>query len=937
TAQAEILAGQTTVQDFALQPVDSVTISGTVTDGSGHGWPLYAHIQVSGAPIPDVYTDPLTGAYSLSVPEGLTVTLTVNALSPGYNPETREVTAEPGGVVEDFALTVESACTALGYDLLPVEEGVGSGAGGHTLEVRPVAATDPAPQAIGEGSLTTLFASNNGFAGNTFDIEPTVPLVIRGFDVNISPAGGQHTVTIYWKEGTADGFESDPAAWTVLGSDVVTSAGLDQPTHVDVGGLQLAPGETYGFYVDLESYPSGTLRYTDGGPATFSNAHLELTTYVGKANPAFTGSTFAFRQWNGTVHYDLEGVECGPVPGGLLVGHVTEQNEGTPLNGATVTSVGNPDDSATTVATPDDPNLDDGFYILFSSLTGSQQFTASARGYQDDTRTVDVVADAVTEANFSVGAGHLVVEPGAVQAEKRLGSGTVQRTFTITNDGTAPAEVELGERRGGFEMLGGPTAAPGEVRYVTGVFSPTANPTAGAPAAGSAASGPAAPPWTNLAPYPVNVMDNSAELVDGVLYSFGGYNGSTRLPNTYRYDPAADEWTRVADMPAERMKPETVQVDGLVYVLGGWDNAGVTHSTVFVYDPEADSWSQAADMPAGRTAPGVAVLDGQVYVVGGCLDASQCLTGNNLWRYDPASDSWTELANYPRSVAWLGCAGLADQVICTGGTDGLVAFTDTYAYDPATDSWTELADLPYDNWAMVADAANGQLVVSGGVTNGFSTVTNRSAAYDPVTDTWTEIEPSNNTVYRAGGACGFYKVGGSTGGFTPTTGVERHPEFTDCDVTTDVPWFSVDPVTSTLQPGESVTVTVTMDSAVDQPGTYTGGVAIRHNTPYRVDPVGVTMVVTPPNTWGKLSGTVTGTSCQGGTQPLAGALVQVNGKQDSVTLFTDAEGRYAWWMPVQNNPVQLIVVAGGYIPQARTTMVAPRSEQVENFTLTALC
>src|SRR5690606_11918940 len=186
TAQAEILAGQTTVQDFALQPVDSVTISGTVTDGSGHGWPLYAHIQVSGAPIPDVYTDPLTGAYSLSVPEGLTVTLTVNALSPGYNPETREVTAEPGGVVEDFALTVESACTALGYDLLPVEEGVGSGAGGHTLEVRPVAATDPAPQAIGEGSLTTLFASNNGFAGNTFDIEPTVPLVIRGFDVNIS-------------------------------------------------------------------------------------------------------------------------------------------------------------------------------------------------------------------------------------------------------------------------------------------------------------------------------------------------------------------------------------------------------------------------------------------------------------------------------------------------------------------------------------------------------------------------------------------------------------------------------------------------------------------------------------------------------------------------------------------------------------------------------
>src|SRR5690606_23861847 len=107
----------------------------------------------------------------------------------------------------------------------------------------------------------------------------------------------------------------------------------------------------------------------------------------------------------------------------------------------------------------------------------------------------------------------------------------------ITNDGTAPVEVELSERSGGFEMLGGPTATPGKVRYVEGEFTPTGNP-AGAQAASAVASGPVADPWTNLASYPVNIMDNTAELVDGVLYSFGGYNGVTRLPNTYRYDPA---------------------------------------------------------------------------------------------------------------------------------------------------------------------------------------------------------------------------------------------------------------------------------------------------------------------------------------------------------------------------------------------------------------
>ncbi|MGH9379697.1 MAG: CHRD domain-containing protein, partial [Thermoanaerobaculia bacterium] len=164
-----------------------------------------------------------------------------------------------------------------------------------------------------EGSLTTLFASNNGFAGNTFDIEPFVPLEITGFDVNVA-ANSDQTITIYWKEGTAAGFDSDPTAWTALGSDVVTPAGQDQPTHAKLGGLQLQPGNVYGIYVDLESYELGVsaLRYTNGPPTVFSNDelnHLSLTTLIGKASPAFEGQTFADRMWNGTVYYTLSQAE----------------------------------------------------------------------------------------------------------------------------------------------------------------------------------------------------------------------------------------------------------------------------------------------------------------------------------------------------------------------------------------------------------------------------------------------------------------------------------------------------------------------------------------------------------------------------------------------------------------------------------------------------
>jgi hypothetical protein len=175
------------------------------------------------------------------------------------------------------------------------------------------------PLATGPSSLTTLFATNNSFAGNTFDITTNVAILINGFDVNIDGAGPT-TMAVYWRPGTSDGFESAAAGWTLLGTDVVTPAGTNSPTHVDVGGLNLDAGQTYGFYIDVQSYPSSSMLYTNaGGPVDFSNADFTITTFYGKGNPAFTGETFVFRQWNGTVHYAaLNGVPAAP-PVVLLV------------------------------------------------------------------------------------------------------------------------------------------------------------------------------------------------------------------------------------------------------------------------------------------------------------------------------------------------------------------------------------------------------------------------------------------------------------------------------------------------------------------------------------------------------------------------------------------------------------------------------------------
>ena len=155
------------------------------------------------------------------------------------------------------------------------------------------------------GSHTTLFASNNGFAGNTFDVQVTTPLQITSFDVNLNNAGSTNTIAIYWRAGTSVGNQSSAAGWTLLGTDSgVVSAGDNGASGVNVGGLILQTGQVYGFYVDIQGYTGATLlRYTNGGPTTFTNADISITTQFGKGNPAFTGRNFFPRQWNGTIHY----------------------------------------------------------------------------------------------------------------------------------------------------------------------------------------------------------------------------------------------------------------------------------------------------------------------------------------------------------------------------------------------------------------------------------------------------------------------------------------------------------------------------------------------------------------------------------------------------------------------------------------------------------
>ena len=159
-------------------------------------------------------------------------------------------------------------------------------------------------------SITTTFMSNNSFAGNMFDVEVVGgnPITIEGFAVNL--IGGASTISIYFREGSYVGHESTSAGWTLAGAEEnVVPQGLNNPTPINIGGIELQAGQVYGFYVTVTSYDSASLQYTNGS-AVYSDDHLQITTGIGKGTPDFTGATFDPRTWNGTIYYSINPLQA---------------------------------------------------------------------------------------------------------------------------------------------------------------------------------------------------------------------------------------------------------------------------------------------------------------------------------------------------------------------------------------------------------------------------------------------------------------------------------------------------------------------------------------------------------------------------------------------------------------------------------------------------
>ncbi|HEX6195412.1 MAG TPA: S8 family serine peptidase [Jiangellaceae bacterium] len=887
TADASIAADETTTRDFGLEAVDSVTVSGAVTDGSGHGWPLYAHVVVDGTPV-DTYTDPRTGQYSLTLPVNDTYTLNYEAEYPGYagTSETVDVTDTDVTLDTQLEVRVNQCRSAPGYDLQQPQIAM--------------VTSDPSAQ------FADYFAERgiqvDFFGGADIDQITGYDVVLWGYNTSFSIDGDEflgfldttdaegagvlfldHAFTSGNGIKTLSEYTGNPVSVTTstggsgqenlyevtqehpildgyeVGDQIIHEPGLT----AWVAWFDGYEGEGRQVIADLGRTGDGILGSGIGVHERENNRHVLMSIHSSSATrgPSDWSAESDAIFWNAISWSNPdEAIECVPVSGGLVLGHVDDANTGDGINGASVSSVGAPGESATSFATPDDPALDDGFYWLFSSLTGSQDFVASADNYADATQTVDVAGSAATEANFTLAAGRLEVDPAAVDAEVRFGD-SAERTFTVTNTGTAPAEVGLIESGGGFEILGGPEPADSGPRRPTGDAGadiPTADPE---------------PAPTGDQARELEALGNEQGLGTSGLEP--GLSATPTLPGT-----AQNEVTIT-----HSASQEIVSLNSVACAVTG---TGLTRENGYLRHFALDDFDIDGDFDVTNVSFGIETINGPPHPV----------TVNLYTMVDPDG-----VFDYPNFDP----IGTADVTL-----------------DPQD---LTIVDVPVEGTApagstLVVEVETPDMVDQGG---GLFVGSNPDGETAPT--------------YLRSDSCG---VASPTPVEDLIPGQNMHWVLNVTgQVGGDLPWLGIDPTSATLQPGESTTVTVSMDSSAteeQQPGAYTGAIAVAHDTPYQVDPVGVTMNVTPPNNWGKITGTVTGINCDGeNTGPVADAIVQIDGRKRDVTLSTGPEGRYAYWMPVNNNALTMIVAAAGHIPQTRDATIKAGMTVTEDFTLLAVC
>jgi hypothetical protein len=408
-----ISAGTTTTQDFTLEVGTKYAVSGVVTD-SVTGWPLYARIDIFGYPYSPIFTDPVTGMYSVPLAEG-PYNFTVNAISGSYSHTTASIVVT-GDLVVDFTLVADLLeCISPGY----VYQVPGFS---EDFESWPLT------------GWTVVQNIANGLVWDSSDVY----------------LDGNYTGGL----GLAADVNSDKNQYvnydTELISPVIDAASLANLNLVYKANFQVYSEETLDLDISNDGGSSWTniLSWAENHGALYGapgeTVFLDLTPYAGPSFQLrwhyYTGMVDPW-DWYAQIDEVRIGASCEPIPdGGLVVGAVFDANTNLPVANPLVT-----DDffnQAMLVNTAGDPNQTNPLYII-GEPAGMVDLFADANFYQTDTRSPVVVAGGSVRQDFYLEAGLLAADPASLTYLASPSNPVDSESLALNNSGGAGANYEV--------------------------------------------------------------------------------------------------------------------------------------------------------------------------------------------------------------------------------------------------------------------------------------------------------------------------------------------------------------------------------------------------------------------------------------------------------------------------------------------------------------
>jgi hypothetical protein len=467
---------------------------------------------------------------------------------------------------------------------------------------------------------------------------------------------------------------------------------------------------------------------------------------------------------------------CTPLAGGLVIGNVYDANTGSGLNEAAIA------DTTASFATPDDPALADGFYILFAP-SGPQTLTATKDQYGSDTRPVNVIANSVISQNFYLPAGQLVITPTALTVTLPLNQLTTH-TLALQNSGGLTAMFDL------FEI--------------------------NVPLTNSATAGSFAPYTRRLSPK--RLSDGDAQAV---------YDPDLPIATPLAAGQISTIWS--SDLAGLwGMGEDASSADSLW--LSNSDSLQRGDSQVYRFLADGTNTAESLDISAweGDWAADLAYnpLTGSLWQVnvGGDNCIHEVTSGGSKicpafgvsqrgLAYDPTTDTFY-------SGSW------NDAIIYHFDADGTLLDSKNVglniaglAFNPATGHLFTAVNSGAGFDIYVLDVHNNYAIVGGFDIAGLGSYQQAGLALDCTGLLWAANSVAKIVIAATSGESGV------------------------CDWA-EIPWLTELPPSGTVAVTETAVISLTFDATALPPATYQGHLRITHDTPYAVTPVAVTLIVT---------------------------------------------------------------------------------------------